>query len=478
LLTVINVLNYTDRNVVFALFEPLKRDLVLSDQQLGWIGSAYVIVLSLAALPLGVVGDLKSRRAVITFGVSLWSAFTALGGLVRSFWQLFLCRAMVGVGEAGYGPAAQAIIAAYYSGARRAFAIGVYSVGMALGGVLGIWLGGELALRYGWRATFVLMGVPGALLAVLASRLHEPARRAPAGIVATVRGWVGAAARLAAPLIWLSALGAAVAGVVALFVEAGSQLDAAVFGVFVSVGLAWTVWRLVPVAIRRTTEVGEVAATAFEEFLHAAATVLRTPTLVWIFLGGALVTFAVNGLIAWSPSFMQRLHGMSVAEVGRNFGLLVLLGAAGGALAGGRIGDQLMRRFAGGRVLAAGAGFVVGGPICVALLLVHDLAWFVPLLLATFFLYTWYNGPISAVIFDVVPAAVRSSVIGGYVLFSHLAGDALAPPLVGYLSDRLGLRPAMLILPAAGVVGGLVILVALRTVERDMARAAYRRGRA
>src|SRR4029077_2534087 len=72
LLTLINLLNYIDRNVVYALFEPIKRELVLSDQPLGWLGSAYVIVLSLAALPLGVVGDLKSRRAVIAFGVGLW----------------------------------------------------------------------------------------------------------------------------------------------------------------------------------------------------------------------------------------------------------------------------------------------------------------------------------------------------------------------------------------------------------------------
>jgi sugar phosphate permease len=93
-----------------------------------------------------------------------------------------------------------------------------------------------------------------------------------------------------------------------------------------------------------------------------------------------------------------------------------------------------------------------------------------PLLVATFFLYTWYNGPLSAAIFDVVPAAVRASVIGAFVLFSHLAGDAIAPPLVGFLSDRVGLRQAMLLLPSAGVVGGLVILVAVRTVGRDMAR--------
>ncbi len=474
LLTLINVLNYVDRNVVFALFEPLKRDLTLSDQQLGWLGSAYVIVLSLAALPLGVVGDLKSRRAVITFSVALWSVFTALGGAVRHFWQLFFCRAMVGVGEAGYGPAAQGLIAAYFQGRRRAFAIGIYSVGMALGGVLGIWVGGVLEARFGWRRTFVFMGVPGVLLALLASQLREPARQAPTGLVATMRRWLGEGVRgllrLTAPLIALTLVGAAVSAALAAIGGTPAEADAAVFAVFISIGIVWTVMRLIPIAIQRTTAATEVAATALEEFLHAAATVLRTPTLVWIFLGGALVTFAVNGLIAWSPSFMHRVHGLSVAAVGRQFGLFALAGGVLGALAGGRLGDALLQRWSGGRVFATGIGFVLGAPVCAALLLVDRSATFVVLLVTTFFLYTWYNGPLSASIFDVVPAAVRSSVIGAYVLFSHLAGDAIAPPLIGALSDRVGLRQAMLLLPAAGLVGGLVIFGALKTVKRDMGR--------
>ena len=189
-----------------------------------------------------------------------------------------------------------------------------------------------------------------------------------------------------------------------------------------------------------------------------------------MFLGGALVTFAVNGLIAWAPSFLERTHGLSVAAVGRQFGVWGLLGGALGGLFGGRVGDWLLGRWSGGRVVVSGAGFVLGGPVCAALLLVDELQLFVPLLLATFFLYSWYNGPLSAVILDVVPPAVRASVIGGYVLFSHLAGDAIAPPLIGYLSDRFGLRPAMLLLPTAGAVGGLVILIALTTVGRDMQR--------
>jgi len=484
LLTLINFFNYADRNVVFAVFEPLKRDLQLSDQQLGWIGSAYIIVLSLAALPLGVLGDLRTRRGVIAWGVGLWSLFTSLGGAVRGFWQLFVCRAMVGVGEAGYAPASQALIAEYFKEKRRALAIGIYSVGMALGGVIGIWLGGLLAEAYGWRLAFLWLGIPGFVLAVLASRLREPARRPPTPIATTLRRFtttgLRSALRYAAPLIGLSALGGVVSGVLALIHSMPTEMDVAVFGMFVGVGVAWTVARLVPLALRRTAGAQEVAATAFEEFVEAATIVLRVPTLIWVFVGGALVTFAVNGLIAWAASFMQRVHGFSVSEVGREFGVWGLAGGALGALVGGRLADGLFERWNGARVAVSGAGFLLGTPVCVILILTNNLRLFAPLVFSIYFFYTWYNGPLAAVIFDVVPAAVRSSVMGAFLLFSHLAGDAIAPPLIGYLSDRLqmvwhlpadeALRRAMLLLPTAGLAGGLVLLVALRTVSRDMAR--------
>lgn len=98
LLALINIVNYLDRNVIFVLFEPIKRDLGLTDTQLGWLGAAFVIVFSLAAIPLGILSDLKSRRAVIAGGVMVWSVFTALGGLTRNFSQLFVCRSDGGRG--------------------------------------------------------------------------------------------------------------------------------------------------------------------------------------------------------------------------------------------------------------------------------------------------------------------------------------------------------------------------------------------
>jgi MFS family permease len=496
LLTLINFFNYADRNVVFAVFESIKHDLDLTDQQLGWIGSAYIIVLSLAALPLGVLGDLRTRRGVIAWGVGIWSFFTSLGGAVRGFWQLFFCRAMVGVGEAGYGSASQALIAEYYKERRRAWALGIYSVGTALGGVAGVWLGGVLAEAYGWRLAFLWLGVPGFGLALLASRLREPERRPPTPLATTLRRFTTTglkrALRYAYPLIWLTAFGTVVSGVLALIRVVPNEMTVAVFGMFVGVGVAWTVARLVPLALQQGSQATEVAASAYEEFLEASAVVLRVPTLVWVFLGGALVTFAVNGLIAWAASFMHRVHGFSVSDIGREFGVYGLAGGMAGALFGGRLADWLSTQWKGARVAVAGAGFIIGAPIVVILILSPGLnsilftvfgvevTVFKLCVLGTYFFYTWYNGPLSAVIFDVVPAAVRSSVMGAFLLFSHLAGDAVAPPLIGYLSDRLqatwhlaaddALRRAMLVLPAVGLLGGVVILFALRTVGRDMAQ--------
>ena len=475
LLTLINLLNYLDRNVVFAVFEPIQRELHVSDQQLGWLGSAYIIVLSLFSIPLGVLGDLRSRRGVIAWGLGLWSVFTALGGLVLGFGQLFVCRAMVGVGEAGYGPASQAIIADYYKGRARAFAMGIYSVGIALGGIIGIWVGGIVAERYGWRWAFIVMGAPGLLLTALAARIREPDQRPPTPIRRTLARWYRTGLRRAvyygAPVVGLSALGALIALGLDLGLGLAFEFAAAVFGVFVAVGAVGTVYRLVPAALKRTAEVGGVAASALEDFVASATVVLRTPTLIWVFIGGAMVTFAVNGLIAWAATFMYRVHGLSVPAFSATYGPWALAGGVLGVLAGGKLGDWLQARWAGGRVVASGAGFILAGPLVGWLLASGSLTGFAPLIFGIYFFYTWYNGPLAAVIFDVVPAAVRASVAGAFVLFSHLAGDALAPPLIGYLSDTTkSIQTAMMVLPVAGVVGGGVILVALKTVKTDMRR--------
>ncbi|HET7042180.1 MAG TPA: MFS transporter, partial [Gemmatimonadales bacterium] len=176
LLALLNVLSYLDRNVIFGLFEPIKNELHLTDTQLGWLGSAYVLLFSLTAFPFGLLSDLRSRRAVVAAGVAVWSTFTSLGGLVRGFGQLFATRAAVGVGGAAFGPASNSLVADYFPGHRRALAFGILMAGVPVGGALGFWLGGQLQEMYGWRVAFFAVGVPGLFLAALAARLVDPTR--------------------------------------------------------------------------------------------------------------------------------------------------------------------------------------------------------------------------------------------------------------------------------------------------------------
>ena len=478
LLAVINLLNYIDRNVIYALFEPIKRDLALSDAQLGWLGSAYILVFSVAALPFGVLSDLRSRRAVIAWGVTVWSAFTFLSGLVRSFWQLFTCRAAVGVGEAAYGPAAASLVADYFPGERRAMAMGILASGVSLGGVAGLLLGGYLEELYGWRVAFMTVGVPGFICALLVARLVDPTRP-PAKL--TVRSFlrdfhigVTALLRQLGPLLASVAVGTVLAYRLDRYYGADSQ------------------------AGRRGVQRGRWSRSRAQHPLVGAAHAGRS-TGRDAFRGGDQrrvrrhpaggkdgAAHADAGLRVPGRRHdlvrHQRHRGLGADVRGTGAGAhrrrrrRVCWGSGGcsrassGTLFGGFLADWLRRRVETGRVLTVGLGLLLGGPLAVWLLTIRDQGLFQLVFTVAFFCLSWYNGPITAVIFDVVPSRISATVAGAYLLFIHLAGDAIALPLVGMLSDQFGLDRAILLLPLVVIAGGFVILGATRTVGRDMAR--------
>ncbi|HLG06363.1 MAG TPA: MFS transporter, partial [Gemmatimonadales bacterium] len=122
LLTVGNLVNYLERNTIFALFEPIKHDLALTDAHLGWLGSAYVLVFSLASVPAGIISDLGSRRVVIAAGVVLWSVATSLSGLADGFGSLLLARSIIGLGGAAAATAGASMVADYFPGRGRSVA--------------------------------------------------------------------------------------------------------------------------------------------------------------------------------------------------------------------------------------------------------------------------------------------------------------------------------------------------------------------
>jgi MFS transporter, Spinster family, sphingosine-1-phosphate transporter len=180
-LTVINFLNYIDRYVLASVFEPIKRELHFTDAQLGWTLTAFMITYSVISPVFGRMGDLFTRKYFIAAGVAVWSFATAGAGLARSFWQMFVPRAVVGIGEASYATLSPGIITDYYEEERRGRALAVFYAAIPAGSAMGFVLGGQLAERFGWRAAFFMVGLPGLLFALLALMIREPKRGATDG---------------------------------------------------------------------------------------------------------------------------------------------------------------------------------------------------------------------------------------------------------------------------------------------------------
>ncbi|MGK2911812.1 MAG: spinster family MFS transporter [Sphingobium sp.] len=180
LAVLVTMFNILDRQVLNILAEPIKKDLNLSDTELGLLtGFSFATFYSLAGLPIARYIDRprSNRPAVIALCLGLWSAMTMVCGMATSFIQLAVGRMLVAVGESGGGPAVITLINHYVSSANRSRAFGIYSLGIPLGSLVGLMFGGWLADNVGWRAAFLIVGAPGILLALVVWLvLHEPRR--------------------------------------------------------------------------------------------------------------------------------------------------------------------------------------------------------------------------------------------------------------------------------------------------------------
>ncbi|HKP79537.1 MAG TPA: MFS transporter [Phenylobacterium sp.] len=207
--------NFLDRQILGILAGPIKAELGLTDSQLGLMGGlAFALFYTGLGVPIAALADRWSRTWIMTAALTLWSGFTAACGLATGFWQLFLCRMGVGVGEAGGVAPAYSLISDYFPKEQRARALAAYSFGIPIGSALGILFGGLIAHAIDWRAAFVCVGLAGVLLApIFRLVVKEPPREAapPAGPPMTTGG--GVRALLAKPSFWLISLGAAASSV-------------------------------------------------------------------------------------------------------------------------------------------------------------------------------------------------------------------------------------------------------------------------
>lgn len=185
--------SFVDRTILSLLIPPIQADLGISDTQASLLaGFAFAIFYTIMGIPLGRVADRHNRRNLIAVGVVLWCAMTAACGLARNYWQLFAARVGVGVGEAALSPAAYSMLSDLFPRSQLGRAIAVYSVGLPVGSGLALLIGGAVVgmvaelppvdvpfvgLLQPWQLTFLLVGLPGVLVALLLMLVREPSRR-------------------------------------------------------------------------------------------------------------------------------------------------------------------------------------------------------------------------------------------------------------------------------------------------------------
>lgn len=172
----INFLNYVDRWVAAAAGPLIEKEFHINDALFGLLGTAFLLVYAIAALPFGYWGDRGVRKTVIGVGVTIWSIATLFSGLATSYFQLFLSRAVVGIGEASYYPAGTSLVSDYFPKSERGRVMSIWGAGSAVGIAAGFVGGGIIADKLGWRSAFYFAAAPGLLFAFLAFTLREPLR--------------------------------------------------------------------------------------------------------------------------------------------------------------------------------------------------------------------------------------------------------------------------------------------------------------
>ena len=363
-LALIALLNTIDQAILGVSLPAIQAAFRLADSQVGLLSGAFVVVYGLAALPTGAWADRRSRRALIALGVALWSLCTLLTGLIQNFLQIFVARAVLGVGEATTLPAGVSLLGDLFTKRDRGRAAGVIQAALQLGLALGLIGGGIIAARLGWRAAFYLAAVPGLSLALAAGTLREPPRGAAEVRGATTSHPHEANRRAFAGLLRIRTLVAAVlantfvlfastgvGGFIAIYTTRRFGVDLAQVGALVGIPLligglvgntvgGWLVdWRGRRSA-RAHLEIAMVASALGAAGLVATFTAHAPATFAAAFLVATLAgNVGMPGLLAINQNLvLPSLRGSATAiqQLASN-----LLGRAGGLILIGVISDRL-----------------------------------------------------------------------------------------------------------------------------------------
>lgn len=406
------VLSFVDRQIIALLIEPIQADLQISDTQFSLLtGLAFSLFYATMGLPIARWADRGSRPFIISAGIIVWSFATAVCGLTRSFWQLFLARMGVGVGEAALSPAAYSIISDSFPKSQLGLAMGVYSIGVFLGSGLAFLVGGtviEIVESYGgltlpfvgavkpWQATFFIVGLPGIFVGLLFYlTVRDPARTG------------------------LDSSGAGAQGY----------------------------------------SIGQVKSYIGE---HRSSFVAH-------YLGFGVLALAMFALLTWAPAYMIRVYEMSAREVGIYLGITVLVANSAGTLASGWLTDWFTRRGHDDAPLRSG---IVGGVgVVVPALLFSSMPSFeasLAMLAVAFFFASFPVATSAAGLQLMAPNRMRAQVTALFFLAMNLFGITGGSTLVALATDFIFQDPRAvgysmsMICAIAGATGTLVLWRGLR----------------
>jgi len=390
-LTAVYVLNFLDRTLIYILFTPIKKEMAFTDLQLALLGTtSFVIFYTLLGIPFGRLADRTVRKNLIGGGLAVWSLFSGLTGFADSFWTIFLCRVMVGVGEATLGPAALSLLSDFFPVRGRGTVQSIYSTGIAVGGGLAFFLGGWIGQEFGWRWAFYLLGFPGLLLAIAVFLLREP----PRGKTET-----------------------------AVAMEKSSD------------------WR----------------------------TLFRSVPLRYLCVGYSLLALASNNLGIWGPTFFVRVHGLSLKTIGMAAGTLSIVVGIPAMILAGYFSDRFSRRFSGGRMAFSACAAVASIPLWLGMLFSNNLAFLLIINIVLYGLAIMWVGPATADVHDIAGPHLRGLAIGIAFSTVNIVSYGIGAPLVGKISDMLGvaanpeqMRYSLLVAPLACALSAVLLWLGSR----------------
>lgn len=373
ILTLAYTSSYLDRTIIGAVAEHIKKDLMLSDTQLGLLtGFAFALFYASLGIPIAVLSDRMNRRNIVAAAVTVWSVMTVFCGLANNYVQLVLARIGVGIGEAGSSPQSHSMIADMYAPHERSRALGFYALGVYLGGMLGFLIGAPLAEAWGWRSVFFVAGLPGLLIAALIYfTIDEPKR-------GLADGRVEEAAR--------------------------------------------------PKPTRAETMEALKAAFRFIWVSRACRHVV---------IGLTLTSFVGYGGVMFAASFLKRTHGISGLEIGLVLGPIVGLLGGMGALAGGWLADRLAQKDQRWNAWVIAVAKAFAAPLVLGFYLSDDFTWALVFYLPATVLGAFYLGPSFAMVQSLAPLHMRSTVSAIMLFILNLIALGLGPLAVGALSDLL-----------------------------------------